>query len=75
MSEPFYMWTVYRHPADFPNHYVARLWLVGEGPEPIALPDLRADMTLDGVRALLPLGLTCFQRHPQDDPAIVETWF
>jgi hypothetical protein len=30
--------------------------------------------TLEGVRAHLPPGLVLLSRHPNDDPAIYETW-
>jgi hypothetical protein len=69
------MWTIYHSPKDFPGRYVARLWLVGGGsPEPKPTDRFVTSNSLDGVRAMLPPGLTCLQRSDDDDPVIVETW-
>lgn len=72
---PLTMWTVYDHPTDYPNNYVARRFEVdANGPRPtdsiIITPDLEA------LRAMLAfeLGLTCLTREPGDDPKIVEVW-
>jgi hypothetical protein len=63
---------VYDHPKDFPDHYVARMWL--------ALPlqpvrfVLRA-ATLDALRDFLAtLGLVHLSRSPEDDASILEVW-
>jgi hypothetical protein len=69
------MWTIYDHPLDNPDLYVARAWTVGgdgvlfAGQQTIALADLdqlRQEMRLKG---LVPI-----HRAPDDDPKIVETW-
>lgn len=66
------MFVVYDHPADFPDHYVARLW-VSHPPTPIRFV-LRA-MTLAALQDTLDaLGLVHLMRHEADDPAVVETW-
>lgn len=64
------LWTIYDHPLDFPDQFVARCFL-GDQPTDRYLT---AD-TLEELRRLLPPGLICFTRDPYDDPAIVETWF
>jgi hypothetical protein len=63
------IWTVYRHPTDAPGMYVARMWLETRP----TLEKFEAP-TLEEVRAMLPPGLHRLERHPQDDPVIVETW-
>lgn len=68
------IWTVYDHPADFPDGFVARLWAIGPGGEPLATRHIVLGATLEAVRALLPRGLDCLPRQPGDDPCIVECW-
>ncbi|MCK1742157.1 hypothetical protein IVA80_15135 [Bradyrhizobium sp. 139] len=63
-------WTIYDHPRDWPNHFVARRF---EGETPT--PEVLYSTDLDQLRmALLGRGLVPFARHQQDDPVIVETW-
>ena len=69
------MWTVYDHPKDYPDSYVARRFDVdADGAKPtatmIACPDL------DTLRNILAfeLHLTPLARSKEDDPVIVETW-
>jgi hypothetical protein len=69
------MWSVYDHPQDHPNHWVARRWEVGgAGTEPVATSQLFKAETLEALRQMLPPGLHCMPRAPGDDPNIVETW-
>lgn len=69
------VWAIYDHPRDFPDHFVARRWVIREGAaHPIATNDQRAALTLDAVRGLLPPGLIRLDRGPVDDVTIVETW-
>jgi hypothetical protein len=63
------VWVIYDHPRDFPGAFVARLFIVDKA----TAKTLKAP-TLEGLRALLPAGLTRLERNPQDDPVIVETW-
>jgi hypothetical protein len=69
------MWTIYDHPSDYPDKYVARLFDVDDdGPKPtssiIVAPDLQM------LRDILEfeMHLTCLARSPEDDQKIVETW-
>jgi hypothetical protein len=64
------IWTIYKHPRDYPEHYVARLWLWGDPTERVLTAE-----TLEEIRTLIPRGLVRLNRMPDDDPAIVETWF
>jgi hypothetical protein len=38
------------------------------------LPRTWVRPTLDMARKVIPPGLACFARNPEDEPAIVETW-
>jgi len=72
-DKPLSMWTIYDHPTDRPDVFIARLWLVDhEGWK--FTRETREAQTLDEVRGMLPRGLTCLSRAPIDDPKIVETW-
>ena len=67
------MWTVYDHPADYPDHYVARKWLCGKELE--ATDEILLDADLDALRKRIPPFLYCMPRQEGDDPKIVEVWF
>jgi len=70
------MWTVYDHPADYPDHYVARKWLVGKKyAEPEATDEILIDADLDELRKRIPPWLYCMPRQEGDDSKIVEVWF
>lgn len=66
-------WTVYDHPADYPQHFVARRW-IARGGAVIATAEMFTADSLEELRALLPPGLIVFPRSPSDDPTIVECW-
>lgn len=73
--DPLSMWTVYDHPSDYPEKFVARRFDVDkDGARPsasiIVAPDLE---TLRGI-LLCEMRLTCLTRNEGDDPCIVETW-
>lgn len=63
------LWTIYDKPDDFPGGFVARKWLLDQ-----PTSELLQNQTLEGIRAMLPHGLMCLPRAPEDDPRIVETW-
>lgn len=67
------MWTVYDHPADFPDEFVARAWRITAGKAEPTNISFTAP-SLEEVRALLPPGLALLGRSESDDPKIVETW-
>jgi hypothetical protein len=70
------MWTVYDHPADFPDSVVARMFVVIGGKSHGTDECIRA-ATLEGVRWALCRyhpGLTRLPRSEGDEPQIVETW-
>lgn len=69
-------YVIYKHPADYPDHYVVRAWRIETGREPLAGFVKLAD-TLEEARQLVPierLGLVRIERSPEDDPVIQETW-
>jgi hypothetical protein len=66
------MWTVYEHPADSPNRYVARLFVLDEPSEAVLVA-----ATLEDLRRFIERvspGLICIPRQPGDEPHIVEVW-
>lgn len=72
MSEHLEMWTVYKHPKDYPDKYVARKARIAKNIE--HTNDMFVADDLQEIRALLPSGLHCIPRYPHDDPVIVEVW-
>ena len=69
-AEPLRIWVVYEHPTDYPDSYVARMWL-NEKPSGSVVICPTLGMLRDH---LLEMGLTPIDRDPKDDPKIVETW-
>jgi hypothetical protein len=64
------IWAIYDHPADFPDTYAARLFI---NDKPTA--HVLASVSLDALREhFAQQGLVKLDRHPTDDPKIVETW-
>jgi hypothetical protein len=75
MPRKLSMWTIYDHPADYCNGFIARRFEIGGGAsEPVPTRDTLTASSLSELRAKLPLGLTRFIREAGDDPVIVETW-
>ena len=71
---PVRVWTIYRHPSDYPEDYVARLWesdSAGTRPTGSIVVSPKLEIVRDHMREL---GLTRLERDPGDDPAILETW-
>lgn len=69
------MWAVYERPSDFPDHCVARAFIIDR--EPIPTPRVLFADTLDELRDILNYlypDLICFPRSPGDEPQIIETW-
>lgn len=65
------MWTIYDNPRDFPGRFVVRVWY-GTVPE----PECTTHDTLEAARlSVMDEGASgFFDRSPEDDPCIVETW-
>ena len=73
---PLVMWTVYKHPNDYPGEYVARKFVIAEdfyrsSKELISSRSLRDVWKL--LRSLYP-GLIQLKRPPDDEPYVVEVW-
>jgi hypothetical protein len=67
------MWTLYDHPRDFPNSYVARRFVIGNASE--ATGDLIVAPKAEDIRGILyQAGRVRLERHPGDDPVIMEVW-
>lgn len=69
--------TIYDHPADYPEHFVARSWLVeASGQVMSGADDVETFDTLEAARAsVLASGCRyCLERDLSDDPKIVESW-
>ena len=68
--------TVYDHPQDFPHGYVARAHIIAHGGKAAYVSPMIyvGRETLDEVRAAIPPDMVKMIRHPQDDPAILETY-
>jgi len=67
------MFAIYEHPADYPDAFVMRRWVIDNG-KAQPTTDMQTGPTLEAVRALVPVGYVCIPRHADDDPVIVETW-
>lgn len=64
------LWTVYDHPRDFPQSFVARRFELDQvTTDFIIAPDLQTLRDL-----LMNKGLSCIPRDPKDEAHIVETW-
>ena len=60
---------IYDNPIDYPGKYVARLWDTQTPTNLVATAD-----SLEELRKSKPPEMMIMQRHPEDDPKIVETW-
>lgn len=67
------LWTIYAHPADYPEGFVIRRFYVGPGGR-VRKGEAYVAPSLEAVRKLVPTGLACLDRSVSDEPQIVETW-
>ena len=65
-----YMFSVYYKPKDYPDGYIARMYVLDQPTNLAIVSD-----TLDDIRNRLPMGLYCLKRQRGDHPNVVETWF
>jgi hypothetical protein len=64
------LWTIYDHPTDYPDNFVAREFLLDKPTDNVLIAN-----SLEQLReAFRRAGLCCITRHPSDDAKIVETW-
>jgi len=74
MSEDLAIWTVYDHPTDFPEFFIARKSLVS-GTGFVITDETISSISLETLRdEMKHRGLLRMARHPSDDPVIVEVW-
>jgi hypothetical protein len=66
------VWTITARTKDYPEKFAARPH--STRPQPMAHKLVLLADSLDGVRVMLPHGLTLLARHQDDDPVIIETW-
>ncbi len=64
-------WTVYDHPIDFPDFYIARKFKGMNSTEDIIKNKSLVDLQM----ILIYKGFGRITRSPEDDPVIVEWWF
>lgn len=62
--------TVYQHPADYPDKYVARVWDVNRPTNLAAVADTYEEL----LEAIPTNQMTKMARSSADDPVIMETW-
>ncbi|MDW5418096.1 hypothetical protein R6242_16135 [Iodobacter sp. CM08] len=65
--------TIYEHPTDYPDDYVARKSFVQDGAIK-QTEEVFIEKTLEEVRSKLPSNLNKIARAPEDEPQIVECW-
>jgi hypothetical protein len=75
MTFELLVYTVYCKPSDFPGSYVVRRSRPLGGKVEHEREVWCLANTLEGARASIPQELYRQDRHPSDDPVIVETWF
>jgi len=69
------MWTVYDHPSDFPDVFIARRSEVHGGGVLVTTGDIVTSPKLKDVRHEMRLrGLVCIDRQEDDYATIVEVW-
>jgi hypothetical protein len=75
ISNSLALWTIYDHPRDYPNHFVARKFVVGASGSMVVTSEVIVADEANALRQImLKRGLTCLSRDPRDDPKILETW-
>lgn len=70
------LWQILDHPPESPDFYLAvRQWITHDGAAFRGNVETFGFRTLEGARVFLQAkGLTRIDRHPDDAPAVVETW-
>lgn len=68
------LYTIYDHPADYPDGFAVREWRIEAGGESPVSGGVVVKPTLKEARDALPLGVICIAKSKADDPTIVESW-
>lgn len=64
---------VYEKPLDYPGKFVLRKWEV-QANKLIPVPEVVTEDSIEKLRKHIPRGMIRMERHPQDEPQIVEIW-
>lgn len=67
------MFVIYQNTSDYPGRTVARKFTItskGQIPDDNVIESRLEDLR----KRFQSMGLVCLDRHPTDDPVIVETW-
>lgn len=68
------MWTIYDHPRDYPEGYIARRWDV-EASRVLATDIVLRSDSLELLREQMEdMELFCIPRSESDEPQVLETW-
>jgi hypothetical protein len=67
-------WVIYKHPKDHPDRYVLRATYITDAHNIMVDPMAWVHKDVEVLRRILPPGLVKIDRHPNDDPVILETW-
>lgn len=72
---PFYLWTLYDHPLDFPDCFVARKYsgLTGKATDEYVTGATPGEVLVK-IQAIDPNPNMFLPRDPGDDPKIMGTW-
>ena len=68
-------WTIYDHPSDYPDVFIARKWIARRDGTVEATPSIVTSKDIMRLRAeMMQMGLVKMMRSPGDDPKIMEVW-
>lgn len=68
------IWTIYNHPTDYPDGYIARAYKVNEKGSHVT-DETITSTDLEYLRMVfMRAGLACLMRNPNDDYKIIESW-
>lgn len=67
---PLSLWTIYDHPLDYPEYFVAREFHLDKATTNVLIANSLEELR-EGFRRA---GMVPIPRDPSDDPVIVETW-
>jgi len=68
------MYTIYDRPKDYPDKFVVRAFAMGSDGKQYVSGECKLADSLKEARQFVPPDKVRTERHPGDDPVIVETW-
>lgn len=75
MSGELVMWSIFERPADFPDGFIARKFVITSG-EVTPTRDAMVCRQLEPIRnEMMRRGLYCLPREERDPPMLLESWF